>query len=101
MADRRRDDFPNNFVGDLVPTARSFCSTRVHIKAVADLLGHSSVAITGIFTGTPPMTQRGRRLTASRDSSGSLYKKLLLSALLSIPHRGINSVTPDCRETAL
>ena len=51
MADRRRDDFPNNFVGDLVPTARSFCSTRVHIKAVADLLGHSSVAITGDIYG--------------------------------------------------
>jgi integrase len=31
----------------------------VHIKAVADLLGHSSIAITAMCTGTPATTRHG------------------------------------------
>ena len=40
----RRDDFPNNSVGSLVKTDRGWVVAKagVHIKAVADLLGHSS-----------------------------------------------------------
>jgi integrase len=35
----------------------------VHIKAVADLLGHSSISITVMSIGTPRTRRRGRRST--------------------------------------
>ena len=42
----------------------------VHIKAVADLLGHSSVVVTATSAGTPATTRHAQRSTASRDGSG-------------------------------
>jgi hypothetical protein len=42
----------------------------VHIKAVADLLGHSSIAITGDVYGHTSEDTAGAAVAASRDGSG-------------------------------
>ena len=49
--------------------AVAWLESGVHIKAVADLLGHSSIAITGDVYGRAT-TQREPRSTAWRDGSG-------------------------------
>jgi hypothetical protein len=74
----------------------AWLETGVHIKAVADLLGHSSIAITGAFTGTPVMTRHGQQLRAWPDSSVSWTNQ----PLLSTPLGGMKKAPHDFSETA-
>jgi len=43
----------------------------VHIKAVADMLGHSSIAIPATFMATPATTRHARRSTGGAARSDS------------------------------
>ena len=57
----------------------AWLETGVHIKAVADLLGHSSIAITGDIYGHTSDTRHGQQLRAWPDSSVSWTNQPLLS----------------------
>ena len=64
----------------------------VHIKAVADLLGHSSIAITGdIYGHTSDDTARAA--VDGLADIGLRDEPPLLSALLSIPHTQYEAVS--------
>ncbi|OBA97115.1 hypothetical protein A5662_17105 [Mycobacteriaceae bacterium 1482268.1] len=69
---------------------------QVHIKALADLLGHSSIAVTGDIYGQPPTPRRGLRLMhwpinwASSTSDAGCYPRRF----------HVIGAAPDCSETA-
>ncbi len=71
--------------------AVAWLETGVHIKAVADLLGHSSIAITGDIYGHTSDTRHGQQLRAWPDSSVSWTNQ----PLLSIPLGGMKKAAND------
>jgi hypothetical protein len=60
----------------------------VHIKAVADLLGHSSIRVTGDIYGHTTDTAARRGAGPVTDSRCATYPRLV-SVLVSITARGI------------
>lgn len=77
----------------------TWLESKVHIKAVADLLGHSSIAITGdIYGHTSDDTARAAVEGVADQLGLWRTEQPLLSALLFTPLGGIQKEDPRLRQ---
>jgi integrase len=85
--------------------ARAWLEGQVHIKAVADRLGHSSIAVTGDIYGHTSDTTARHAVDALADRLGILgvYATLLCHVAIRVAIQGnVNAIeaAPDLSETA-